>query len=352
MQEYLRHNQINLVFFEIKPLQKNKKLIHLFVYQNIFHFEDNDSGFGSQNELDQNGFLQLFMYLHQRKFNFNKFKVKKNYKINYSGIFNKNKFTTFQKIIQPNYKKYFKKWKKNSWQLKKKNPQVYEKKLLNTKRKLLTKRIFMKRLVLDVQNIWDTVFKFNKRIKYQPNINKNKKFYKKIRVRLAWKLSKMHFRNVKKYKKKYKKTNKWWLRKHKNKFKPRTPKLSRRRIIESTKLFLRGYQKILKKIKNTSLKKKSMRVPLPKSQPLRTDSLLTKRKIRDQKYVTKNIVKNLISFLRIFKKLTSSSKKLSSKRIKKTNEIKTYDNRSLRIKKPKKKKKKFLKIKKKILKKF
>jgi len=72
---------MHLVFFEIKPLQKNKKLIHLFIYKSISHLEKNQLTFYSRKELMKNGFLQLAIYLHQHKIKHYKFKSQKGHSI-------------------------------------------------------------------------------------------------------------------------------------------------------------------------------------------------------------------------------------------------------------------------------
>lgn len=104
MQEYLRHNQINLIFFEIKPLQKNKKLFHLFVYKNISYLEKNELTFGSRNELNNSGFLKLAMYLSQQKIKLHKFKSKKSYGINsfnfYKNYVPANRFAELRNITK------------------------------------------------------------------------------------------------------------------------------------------------------------------------------------------------------------------------------------------------------------
>jgi len=74
---------MNLVFFEVKPLQKNKKLIDLFVYKNIRHLVKNELTFYSRKELTKNGFLQLALYLYRKKIKLHQFKSKRNYKLRY-----------------------------------------------------------------------------------------------------------------------------------------------------------------------------------------------------------------------------------------------------------------------------
>ena len=90
---------MNLVFFEIKPLQKNKKLVHLFIYKSIFHFDKNELAFGTRKELTKNGFLQLALYLNQKKIKLYKFRLKRNYAINYWGIYKKRNKLPVQFIV-------------------------------------------------------------------------------------------------------------------------------------------------------------------------------------------------------------------------------------------------------------
>jgi len=99
MQEYLRYNQMNLIFFEIKPLQKNKKLIHLFIYKSIFYLEKNQLDFDSRKELTRKGFLQLAAYLHRKNIKRHKFKSKKKDNISFYNLHKKNKLTTKQSTM-------------------------------------------------------------------------------------------------------------------------------------------------------------------------------------------------------------------------------------------------------------
>jgi len=206
MQEYLRYSQINLVFFEVKPLQKNKKLIDLFVYQNILHLVKNELTFDSRKELTKDGFLQLALYLHRKKIKLQQFKLKRNYQIRHYDYCKKNAIVNqsaaLQLVLKRNFvlKKYLKKSKL--------------KKQLKKLKIFYPTGLSVKNFAMKVQNMRKLV-KFRSMANCRPNGHKNKKYYKKKHV--SWKITKNHFLNSQKSKKNYKnKTKRWsWKRKAK-----------------------------------------------------------------------------------------------------------------------------------------
>lgn len=185
MQEYLRYNQINLVFFEIKPLQKNKKLIHLFVYKNIFHLVKNELTFDSRKELAKNGFLQLSLYLYRKKIKLYKLKAKRKYSISYYDCCKKtgwaNQSAALRSVL------------KQSSHLK------------NRRRNFDLVGERAKRFVMKSQSI-RKMSKLRTLPRCLPNVHKNKIYYKKKHV--LWKMTKNHFLNSKKLKRKYKRRGK------------------------------------------------------------------------------------------------------------------------------------------------
>jgi hypothetical protein len=107
MQEYLRYNKLNLVFFEIKPLLKNKKLISLFIYKNILHLAKNELTFDARKELTKNGFLQLASYLYRKKIKLDPFKSKRIYQIQYYDYCKKNDLANQSSALQAVLKRKF-----------------------------------------------------------------------------------------------------------------------------------------------------------------------------------------------------------------------------------------------------
>jgi hypothetical protein len=291
MQEYLRYNQMNLVFFEIKPLQKNKKLIHLFVYKNILHLEKNELEFNSRLELKKNSFLQISMYLRRSRLKLNKFKSRHSISkfICNSTWKNKSvrkKLSALNPIIKFNYEekknkklqrrqKRWQNFQKNDkmlWAAKQKSkiknkllfakaqqqhlknlPKVFFGKLKHKDIKKKDDKNFAKNFALGIYKFQPLGFDFSS--KQIPNFRKKIKYYKK--KKLARKILTYHFKNRQNLKRRYK-SKKRWPRYSKKPINRQFLKLQKNKQNNTEKKFRKIYQSTEKRIFLRKLNKKKI----------------------------------------------------------------------------------------------